>query len=162
MGRLSGMEISSSPGLKNPLKLAQGQKFLPPKGRRPAGGKYFFPRADLGGFFNPRDEEIFIPDNHSPFRNCIPVRVIQVISVRRQQFDKFCDWRALLIKECKKKPTKNSSNHNNVNKFLHGSCGNLISFHQRNDDFIIFLKMYGNLSMNVAYLNSYRNNDLET
>ena len=79
MGRLSGMEISSSPGLKNPLKLAQGQKFLPPKGRRPAGGKYFFPRADLGGFFNPQDEEIFIPDNHGPFGNCIPVRVNQAI-----------------------------------------------------------------------------------
>jgi len=47
---LSGMKISSSRGLKNPPKLAQGQKFLPPKGRRPAGG-------------NPGDEEISIPDN---------------------------------------------------------------------------------------------------
>ena len=64
---------------KTPLKLAQGQKFLPPKGRRPAGGKYFFPRANLGGFFNPRDEEIFRPDNHGPFGNCIPVRVNQAI-----------------------------------------------------------------------------------
>ena len=96
MGRLSGMEISSSPGLKTPLKLAQGQKFLPPKGRRPAGGKYFFPRADLGGFFNPRDEEIFIPDNHGPFGNCIPVRVNQAIFlfflvIFRLSFDKFLD-----------------------------------------------------------------------
>ena len=96
MGRLSGMEISSSPWLKNPLKLAQGQKFLPPKGRRPAGGKYFFPRADLGGFFNPRDEEIFIPDNHGPFGNCIPVRVNQGIFlfflvIFRLSFDKFLD-----------------------------------------------------------------------
>ena len=96
MGRFSGMEISSSPGLKNPLKLAQGQKFLPPKGRRPAGGKYFFPRADLGGFFNPRDEEIFIPDNHGPFGNCIPVRVNQGIFlfflvIFRLSFDKFLD-----------------------------------------------------------------------
>ena len=66
-------------GWKTPLKLAHGQKFLPPKGRRPAGGKYFFPRANLGGFFNPRDEEIFIPDNHGPFGNCIPVRVNQAI-----------------------------------------------------------------------------------
>ena len=41
MGRFSGMEISSSPGLKN--------------------------------------EEIFIPDNHGPFGNYIPVRVNQAI-----------------------------------------------------------------------------------
>ena len=37
------------------------------------GGKNFFPKADLEGFFNPWDEEIFIPDNHGPFGNCIPV-----------------------------------------------------------------------------------------
>ena len=29
MGRFSGMEISSSPGLKNPQKLALGKKILP-------------------------------------------------------------------------------------------------------------------------------------
>ena len=49
MGQLSGMEISSSPGLKIPQKLAHGQKFLPPKGRRPAGVKIFFPRANFWG-----------------------------------------------------------------------------------------------------------------
>ena len=38
MGRFSGMEISSSPGLKNPQKLAQGRKILSsqgPYGRSP-------------------------------------------------------------------------------------------------------------------------------
>ena len=54
MGRLSGTEISSSPGLKNPQNLAHGQKILP-------------------------SQEIFIPDNHGPFGNCIPVRVNQAI-----------------------------------------------------------------------------------
>ena len=66
MGRLSGMEISSSPGLKIPPKLAH---------RRPG----FFPPANFWGIFKPRDEEIFIPDNHGPFGNCIPVRVNQAI-----------------------------------------------------------------------------------
>ena len=32
MGRFSGMEISSSPGLKNPQKLAQGRKILSSQG----------------------------------------------------------------------------------------------------------------------------------
>ena len=32
-----------------------------------------------GNFFNPRDEEIFIPENHGPFGNRIPVRVNQAI-----------------------------------------------------------------------------------
>jgi hypothetical protein len=40
-----------------------------------------FPNGPVenGNFFNPRDEEIFIPDNHGPFGNCIPVRVNQAI-----------------------------------------------------------------------------------
>ena len=32
-----------------------------------------------GNFFNLRDEEIFIPENHGPFGNYIPVRVNQAI-----------------------------------------------------------------------------------
>jgi hypothetical protein len=51
MGRLSGMEISSSPGLKIPLKLAHGQKILPPKGRRPTVGKVFSHGLILEGFW---------------------------------------------------------------------------------------------------------------
>ena len=42
---LSGMEISSSPGLEIPLKLVHGQKLSPPKGCRPAGGKAFLPKG---------------------------------------------------------------------------------------------------------------------
>ena len=37
------------------------------------------PIVRYGNFFNPRDEEIFIPENHGPFGNCIPVRVNQAI-----------------------------------------------------------------------------------
>ena len=60
-------------------KLAQGKKSLPPKGRRPAGGKIFFPRATYWGLFNPWDEEVSIPENHGPFGNYILVRVNQAI-----------------------------------------------------------------------------------
>ena len=57
MGRVSGMGISSSQGLKKPPKIS--------------------PRANFKVFFNPRDEEISIPETHGPFGNCIPVRVNQ-------------------------------------------------------------------------------------
>ena len=116
-------------GWKTPLKLAQGQKFLPPKGRRPVGGKYFFPRANLGGFFNPRDEEIFIPDNHGPFGNCIPVRVNQAIFlfflvIFRLSFDKFLDVQVF----------SNKNLYKNLQKLVKPQqmkfcpCGNQISF----------------------------------
>ena len=54
----------------------------------PWEGKAYLPRAYgpweesfssrgliFGGFFNTWDEEIFIPETHGPFGNCIPVRV---------------------------------------------------------------------------------------
>ena len=41
MSRVSGIEISSSQGLKNLQKWAQGKKSFPPKGRRLAVGKLF-------------------------------------------------------------------------------------------------------------------------
>jgi hypothetical protein len=69
MGRFSGMEISSSQGLKNPQKLAYG----------PWKDEIFFLRANFCGFFNPWDEKNFIPENHGPFGNCIPVGVNQAI-----------------------------------------------------------------------------------
>jgi hypothetical protein len=53
-------------------KLAHRKKSLPPKGRRPAGGKAFLPTGEVLG-------EVFIPETHGPFGNCIPVRVNQVI-----------------------------------------------------------------------------------
>ena len=55
--------------------------------------------------------------------------------------------------------------------FLHGSCGNQISawamwksdfFSLVQMNFTIFLKMYGNFSMTIAYTNSYRNIDFST
>ena len=51
-------------------------------------------------------------------------------------------------------------------RFLHGPCGNQISawamwksdfFSLVQMNFTIFLKMYGNFSMTIAYTNSYRN-----
>ena len=53
-------------------------------------------------------------------------------------------------------------------RFLHGPCGNQISawamwksdfFSLVQTNFTIFLKMYGNFSMTIAYTNSYRNKD---
>ena len=38
------------------------------------------------GLKNPRDEEIFIPENHGPFGNCIPVRVNQAIFLFQSGF----------------------------------------------------------------------------
>ena len=37
------------------------------------------PVVRYGNCFNLQDEEIFIPDKHGPFGNCIPVRVNQAI-----------------------------------------------------------------------------------
>ena len=54
MSRLSGMEISLSPGLKNPHKLAYGQKFLLPKVCRHAGERIFTQGLIFEGVFNPR------------------------------------------------------------------------------------------------------------
>ena len=42
-------------------------------------GNFFIPRANFKVFFNPRDEEISIPETQGPFGNCIPVGVNQAI-----------------------------------------------------------------------------------
>ena len=56
-------------------------------------------------------------------------------------------------------------------RFLHGPCGNQISawamwksdfFSLVQMNFTIFLKMYGNFSMTIAYTNSYRNTYFST
>ena len=50
-----------------------------PRAVGPREARFFFPRANFWGFLNPWDEEIFIPENHGPFGNYIPVRVNQAI-----------------------------------------------------------------------------------
>ena len=60
---VSGMEISSSRGLKKTLKLARGkEKAYLPRAYGPWEGKLFFPWANLMVFYNPWDEEISIPE----------------------------------------------------------------------------------------------------
>ena len=77
--------------------------------------------------------------------------------------------------EILQKKLKNSSNWSSLKdffmghveiRFLHGPCGNQISawamwksdfFSLVQMNFTIFLKMYGNFSMTIAYTNSYRN-----
>ena len=49
MSQMSGIEISSSQGLKKPPKMS------------PREVSFFFPRAYFKVFYNPRDEEISIP-----------------------------------------------------------------------------------------------------
>ena len=63
MSRMSGIEISSSRGLKKTLKLALGMKRLTSRGPTALGRVSFTSRGLIfGGFFNPWDEEISIPD----------------------------------------------------------------------------------------------------
>jgi hypothetical protein len=113
MSRLSGMEISLSPGLKTPHKLAYGQKFLLPKVCRHAGERIFTQGLIFEGVFNPRDEEIFIPDNHGPFGHCIPVRVNQTIFFSLcYHLTNFLMRAHFFFFEILQKQLKNSSNHN--------------------------------------------------
>ena len=97
MSRMSGIEISSSQGLKKPPKMSpREEKAYLPRAAGPREVSFFFPRAYFKVFYNPRDKEIFIPDNHGPFGNCIPVRVNQAIFlfflvIFRLSFDKFLD-----------------------------------------------------------------------
>ena len=80
MGRVSGMEISSSQWLKKPLKISPWEeKLLLPRAVGPREVSFSFPMANFKVFLNPRDEEIFIPETHGPFGNCIPVGVNQAI-----------------------------------------------------------------------------------
>ena len=46
MGHFSGMGISSSPGLKNPLKLAHGQQMLSSQGPKSRGRQDFFQKNE--------------------------------------------------------------------------------------------------------------------
>jgi hypothetical protein len=63
MGRVSGMKILSSQGLKKPPKIS------------PREASFSFPRANFKIIFNPREEEISTSETHSPFGNCFPVGV---------------------------------------------------------------------------------------
>ena len=64
-----------------------GRKSLPPKGRRPAGGElfcgpwevsFFFPRAYFKVSYNPRDEDISIPDINGHSENLFLFEFIYV------------------------------------------------------------------------------------
>ena len=94
MGRVSGMEISSSQGLKKPPKISPREETLSSQGPL-ARGRLAFPSHGLilRFFFNPRDEEISIPETQGPFGNCIPVGVNQAKFLFHMKFllhfDKF-------------------------------------------------------------------------
>ena len=87
--------------------------------------------SSSSGLFNPWDKEIFIPDNRSPFGNCIPVRLNQAILLFHLllRFDEFLFY---------------------FKWFLNGSCGYQISKWAmwksnfcslvQNNDFTIFWK----------------------
>ena len=91
------------------------------------------PRANFWGFFNTRDEEIFIPENHGPFGNCIHVWVNQA---------KFL-WNCC----CTSKKKSDSRMAHVEIRFLITSA-------------MTISKRYGNLSRANPYTNSYRNRDL--
>ena len=54
-----------------------GRKAFLPRAVGPREVSFSFPRANFKVFFNPRDEEISIPETHGPFGNCMPVGVNQ-------------------------------------------------------------------------------------
>ena len=66
MSRMSGIEISSSQGLKKPPKMS------------PREVSFFFPRAYFKVFYNPRDEEISIPDINGHSENLFLFEFIYV------------------------------------------------------------------------------------
>ena len=128
--------------------------------------------ANYWGFFNPRDEEISVPENHGPFGNCIPVWIYICANwafhivltfffkkiMKLSQFAiNFMIFSKKIVKTCR------------FTEFLHGgSCGNQISawgVMQKSDSFSVvlwrfheFFYRYRNLSMTIAYIDSYRNN----
>ena len=66
MGRVSGMEIFSSQGLKKPPKITPWEaSFSLPQAR-----------ANFKDFFNSREEEISVPKTHGPFGNCIQLTIV--------------------------------------------------------------------------------------
>jgi hypothetical protein len=64
---------------KTSKNLPTGRKAFLPRAVGPREVSFSFPRANFKVLFNPRDEEISIPETHGPFGNCIPVGVNQVI-----------------------------------------------------------------------------------
>ena len=55
--------------------------------------------SSSGGFFNPRDKEIFIPENHGPFGNCMSkpiqkIREIVVALVGRNRISAWAMWKS--------------------------------------------------------------------
>ena len=92
MGRVSGMEISSSQ--EKTSKISPREETLSSQGPLgPREVRVYFPRANFKVFFNPRDEEISIPETQGPFGNCIPVGVDQAKFLFHMKFllhfDKF-------------------------------------------------------------------------
>ena len=51
------------------------EKAYLPRAAGPREVSFFFPRAYFKVFYNPRDEEISIPETNGPFGKPIPVRV---------------------------------------------------------------------------------------
>ena len=79
MSRMSGIEISSSQGLKKPPKMSPGEeKAYLPRAAGPREVSFFFPRAYFKVFYNPRDEEISIPDINGHSENLFLFEFIYV------------------------------------------------------------------------------------
>ena len=77
---MSGIEISSSQGLKKPPKMSpREEKAYLPRAAGPQEVSFFFPRAYFKVFYNPRDEEISIPDINGHSENLF---LLEFISVR--------------------------------------------------------------------------------
>ena len=79
MSRMSGIEISSSQGLKKPPKMSpREEKAYLPRAAGPQEVSFFFPRAYFKVFYNPRDEEISIPDINGHSENLFLFEFIYV------------------------------------------------------------------------------------
>jgi len=65
-------------------------------------------------FFNPWDEEIFIPETHDPFGNCIPVRVTKQYSILTGVIGRIFDT-CMFLKIFLR---NNSSNQSKIKNFL--------------------------------------------
>ena len=76
---MSGIEISSSQGLKKPPKMSpREEKAYLPRAAGPREVSFFFPRAYFKVFYNPRDEEISIPDINGHSENLFLFEFIYV------------------------------------------------------------------------------------
>jgi len=79
MRRMSGIEISSSQGLKKPPKMSpREEKAYLPRAAGPREVSFFFPRAHFKVFYNPQDEEISIPDINGHSKNLFLFEFIYV------------------------------------------------------------------------------------